>query len=75
MLSFLYRLVRAFRDEHGFLPNVVVMSSSHYSALQVSLPDIAKADLGGFLGMEIHLSDEAIHPHVAWMHRIERVAS
>jgi len=75
MLSFLYRLVRAFRDEHGYLPNVVVMHPSHYRALQVSVPEVTTADLGVFLGMEIHLSADAIHPHVAWMQRADKIAS
>jgi len=74
MLSFLYRLVRSFRDEHGYLPNVIVLSSGHYRILQASLPEVAKSDLGRFLGMDIQISDEAVHPHVAWWHRAVRMA-
>jgi hypothetical protein len=76
MLSFLYRLVRAFREEHGYRPNVVVMNAAHYRLLQDSLPELANpADLAQFLGMDIVLSEEAIHPHVAWMPPTQRAAA
>jgi len=76
MLSFLYRLIRAFREEHGFQPNVVVMSSAHYRILKDSLPELANpADLVRFLRMEILLSEEAVHPHVAWMPQTQRASA
>jgi len=76
MLSFLYRLIRAFREEHGYQPNVVVMSAAHYRVLQDSLPELANpADLARFLQMEILLSEEAVHPHVAWMPHTKRASA
>jgi hypothetical protein len=76
MLSFLYRLVRAFRDEHGYRPNVVVMNTGHYRLLQKSLPELANpAELAQFLAMDVLLSEEAVHPHVAWMPQTQRVSA
>jgi len=73
MLSFFYRLARAFHNEHGYRPNVVVMNSEHYRLLQQSLPELGDpADLEHFLDMDILLSEEAIHPHVAWMPKAKR---
>jgi len=76
MLSFLYRLVRTFREEHGYRPNVVVMNAGHYRLLQDSLPELANpAELAHFLDMDILLSEEAVHPHVAWMPQIQRASA
>lgn len=75
MLSFLYRLVRTFQREHGYQPNVVVMNATHYRLLQANLPEIGEHDeLGRLLGMEIMLSADCVHPHVAWMPQARRVA-
>jgi hypothetical protein len=76
MLSFLYRLARAFRQEHGYAPNVVVMNREHYRLLQASLPDTAGyASLTRFIGMDVILSEDCVHPHVAWMPQAQRAGS
>jgi uncharacterized protein (DUF1697 family) len=68
MLSFLYRIVRAFRQEHGYSPNVVVMSAQHYQRLLENVPEMVDyGSVSRFLRMEIILSEESVHPHVAWM--------
>lgn len=68
MLSFLYRIARSYQQEHGYRPNAVVMSKAHFRELQKSLPEITDyADLSRLLGMEVVLSEDCIHPHVAWM--------
>jgi hypothetical protein len=75
MLSFLYRLVRSFRQEHGFRPNVVVMNAAHYQLLQTNLAEInGYVELSRFLGMDIILSTDCVHPHVAWMAQAERAS-
>jgi hypothetical protein len=67
MLSFLYRLARAFQDEHGYRPNTVIMNAGHFRLLQESVPEVTdEAELAGLLGMEIMLSQDCVHPHVAW---------
>lgn len=76
MLSFLYRLSRAFDDEHGYRPNAVVMNAGHYRLLQASLPDAVNyADLTRLLGMEIILSEDCVHPHVAWMPQAQHASA
>jgi hypothetical protein len=76
MLSFLYRLARSYQQEHGYRPNAVVMSKAHFRLLQESLPEIADyTDLARLLGMEVVLSEDCIHPHVAWMPMARRAAA
>lgn len=68
MLSFLYRLARTYQQEHGYRPNTVIMSSIHFRILQQSLPEITDyADLSRLLGMDVMLSEDSLHPHVAWI--------
>jgi len=68
MLSFLYRLVRAFRKEHGYNPNVVVMNAQHYQRLLENVPEMPDyGSVSRFLMMEVILSEESMHPHVGWM--------
>jgi len=73
MLSFLYRLIRAFVQEHGYRPNVVVMNRHHYRQLQESLPEMH--DFAPFLGLEVILSDDCVHPHVAWLPQARRAST
>ncbi|HJX18798.1 MAG TPA: hypothetical protein VJ437_11465 [Acidiferrobacterales bacterium] len=76
MLSFLYRLVRAFRQEHGYSPNVVVMNTQHYRRLLDNVPEMADyGSVSRFLMMEIILSEESMHPHVGWMTQAQRKSS
>ena len=73
MLSFLYRLMRSFREEHGYRPNVVVMSSRHFRLLQENLAELEEyPEISRLLGMEIMLSEECVHPHVGWMPQAKR---
>ena len=75
MLSFLYRIARSYQQEHGYRPNAVVMSKTHFRLLQASLPEISDyADLSRLLGMDVVLSEDCIHPHVSWMSMARRAA-
>lgn len=68
MLSFIYRLVRDFEKEHGIQPNLLYLNQTHMSALQEQMGSTIRLDeLVGLLGMEIILTEEARHPHVAWV--------
>jgi hypothetical protein len=68
MLSFLYRLVRAFHLEHGYSPNVVIMNAHHYQRLLENVPEMQDyGSVSRFLMMDVILSEESIHPHVGWM--------
>ncbi len=76
MLSFLYRLVRAFRQEHGYSPNVVVMNAQHYRRLLENVPEMQDyGSVSRFLMMEVILSDESVHPHVGWMAQAQHKSS
>jgi hypothetical protein len=68
MLSFIYRLVCNFRKEHGEHPNQLYLNQTHLSALREQMgSQITLDELVQLLEMEIILSQEAIHPHVAWV--------
>jgi len=68
MLSFIYRLVRDFEKEHGVHPNLLYLNQAHMSVLREQMGSIMRLDeLVDLLGMEIIITQEAIHPHVAWV--------
>lgn len=72
MLSFLYRLIRGFQREHGFPPNVVYLSPSHYQALSENLAALPTERIEAFLGVQLILEPTATHPHVAWQEPVHR---
>lgn len=76
MLSFIYQLARTFEREHGYPPNLLYLSPLHYQALLAALPE--ESGLEGMrqrLGMELILSGEIVHPHVAWTRQAVRRAA
>ena len=76
MLSFLYRLIRAFRQEHGYSPNTVVMNAQHYRRLLENVPEMTDyGSVSRFLMMEVILSEESVHPHVGWMAQAQNKSS
>ena len=67
MLSFVYRLVRSFEQEHGVPPNLLYLSPTHLHSLKEQLDACEQMDdIVNLLGMEIVVTDETMHPHVAW---------
>ncbi len=68
MLSFLFRLIRDFHADHGFHPNTLYINDFHYRKLRESISGLTTdTQLARFLSVEILLSEEAVHPHVAWL--------
>jgi hypothetical protein len=68
MLSFLFRLMRTYQREHGFLPNVLYINDFHYQKLRESLPDLSThEEMAAFLQMEVVIRTEAVHPSIAWL--------
>lgn len=66
MLSFIVSLVSTYETHHGERPNLVYMNEMHYSYLREELPGVRDHDdVTAILGVNIALSDEALHPHVA----------
>ncbi len=73
MLSFLFRIIREFRLEHGFYPNTLYINNFHYQNLRCQLPQLGRDDhLAKFLTVEIIVSESTIHPHVAWLAQAAR---
>jgi len=67
MLSFIYRLARQYEREHGHPPNLLHLHPAHFAMLQTALAEIP--DLGAlrrFLGMEIVIDGDLVHPRVSW---------
>ena len=76
MLSFLYRLIRAFHREHGYRPNTVVMNARHYQQLRADIPEMQDYDsVSRFLMLEIILSEDSVHPHVSWIPQAQNRSS
>lgn len=68
MLSFIYRLVRDFEKEHGITPNLLYLNQTHMSVLCDQIGSSVQHDeLVKLLGMEIIITQESLHPHVAWV--------
>ncbi|OGI44493.1 MAG: hypothetical protein A2150_01035 [Candidatus Muproteobacteria bacterium RBG_16_64_11] len=66
MLSFIVSLVSTYENHHGERPNLVYMNEMHYGYLREELPGVRDHDdVTAILGVDIALSDEALHPHVA----------
>jgi hypothetical protein len=70
MLSFIYRLVHDFEQEHGIHPNLLYLNPSHLQFLREQLGNEVQLDnIVKLLGMEIMVTNEVIHPHVVWTHQ------
>jgi len=71
MLSFVYRLVDDYEQEHGLRPNTLYLSRDHLHHLTTSFSqDTSLEDIINYLDMEIIMDESALHPRVGWMHRV-----
>ena len=67
MLSMIYRLTQDFERSHGIRPNLLYLHPEHLQQFQLDYPDPhSRAEIFRRLGLEIAVSREAVHPHVAW---------
>jgi len=67
MLSYLYKVSCNFERQHGYAPNLLYLSNQHFEQLKAELADIPQlADLTLFLGMELVISSDCLHPEVVW---------
>ncbi len=66
MLSFIYRLGRDFEKEHGIYPNLLYLNPVHMHFLREQMSTKQLDKIVELLGMEIIITQEATHPHVAW---------
>jgi len=71
MLSFVYRLVDDYEQEHGLRPNTLYLSHNHLQHLTDSFSQgTCLENIIDYLDMEIILDESAIHPRVGWMNRV-----
>jgi hypothetical protein len=67
MLSYIFRLVRDFEQEHGIHPNLLYLNESHAAQLKTSFSETFSFDrIRETLNMELIVNNEITHPHVAW---------
>jgi hypothetical protein len=75
MLSFIYRLIRDFEQEHGIHPNVLYINEVHARHLKYGIAEhYSYQAIRDLLRMELVISRETIHPHVAWTASLARQA-
>ena len=71
MLSFVYRLVEDYEQEHGLRPNTLYLSRNHLQHLISSFSqDTGLEDIIAYLDMEIMMDESALHPRVGWMNSV-----
>ncbi len=67
MLSFIYNVSQQFEKEHGYSPNTLYMNYAHLECLKQQLDNPNDFDaVTSLLGMELVISQDAVHPSVAW---------
>jgi len=76
MISYILRLVDDFKREHGHQPNLLYLNEFHIQHLKAGFSEgISMQQICESLRMELIVTREAIHPHVAWTHSADKVAS
>ena len=75
MLSFIYRLIRDFEQEHGIEPNVLYINEVHAHYLRNGFDEhFSYQTIRDILRMELVISREVVHPNVAWSASVARQA-
>lgn len=67
MLSYIYRLIRDFEQEHGIHPNLLYLNSNHIEHLKMAFADgYSLQQIMAMLGMELIIEEDIMHPHAVW---------
>ncbi len=75
MLDYIYRLARDFEKAHGFNPNLLYLNADHAQHLKLSFDgSLTQQQIKQWLGMEVIIAQDIVHPHVCWVHYAERIA-
>ena len=70
MLSYIYQIAYRFEHSHELRPNTLYLNLQHFEHLRNEFSDPDDIDaISSYLGMHLILSHEALHPHVAHLHR------
>jgi hypothetical protein len=68
MLSYIFRLAFDFEKKHGYWPNMLYLNTEHFRHWHDEFADAEAFDeISRRLQMEIVISVDALHPHVAWL--------
>ena len=68
MLSYILRLAFDFERQHGYWPNMLYLNTDQYRHWQQEFSESADFDeISRRLSMDIVISVDALHPHVAWV--------
>lgn len=74
MLSYIIRIIDHFQLQHGVQPNLLYLNELHMSELRKALANGQIASITDLLHMELVISKEITHPHVAWTQTAHRIA-
>lgn len=75
MLSYIFRLVRNFEQEHGIHPNLLYINPEHASHLKLSLDEqFTFQRIAELLHMEMIINQDIVHPHVSWTYSAQHIA-
>jgi len=74
MLSYIFRLIDHFQRQHGVEPNLLYLNELHMSELRKALAIGETTSITDLLRMELIISQEITHPHVAWTQAAHRMA-
>lgn len=67
MLSYIYRLIRNFENDHGIHPNLLHLNQEHISHLKTAFEEtMSLQDILALLEIELIIEFDIMHPHVSW---------
>jgi hypothetical protein len=76
MLGHIYRLIADFEKTHGVHPNLLYLNRFHSEHLVEALDKaMTMSDIRDLLHMELIIDHDIVHPHVAWTHTANKLAS
>lgn len=68
MLSYILRLAFDFERQHGYWPNMLYLNTEQYRHWEKEFAESNDFDeISRRLSMDVVISVDALHPHVAWM--------
>ncbi len=76
MLSYILRLAFEFEKKHGFWPNMLYLNTEQFKHWQDEFADpVVFEEIARRLSLEIVISVDALHPHVAWVPHRQQVCA
>jgi len=76
MLSYIYRQICEFKNQHGILPNLLYINEQHAEHLKESVAEgFTLQNIAELLQLEVIINKEVLHPQVAWTQSAIRIAS